>query len=72
MEKIEWERPEISSIKLEISREHFMHTMGSIKDRIGMGLTEAEEIKKKWITSPGWMHETSAGPGALGRPRGIG
>ena len=60
MEKIEWERPEISSIKLEISREHFMHTMGSIKDRIGMGLTEAEEIKKKWITSPGWMHETSA------------
>ena len=26
----------------------------------------------KQITSPGWMHETSAGPGALGRPRGIG
>ena len=26
----------------------------------------------KQITSPGWMHETSAQPGALGRPRGIG
>ena len=26
----------------------------------------------KEITSPGWMHETSAGPGALGRLRGIG
>ena len=25
----------------------------------------------KQITSPGWMHETSAWPGALGRPRGI-
>ena len=24
------------------------------------------------ITSPGWMHETSARAGALGRPRGIG
>ena len=26
----------------------------------------------KQITSPGWMHETSAWPGALGKPRGIG
>ena len=26
----------------------------------------------KQITSPGWMHETVLGPGALGRPRGIG
>ena len=26
----------------------------------------------KQITSPGWMHETSARPGALGGPRGIG
>ena len=26
----------------------------------------------KQITSPGWMHETSARGGALGRPRGIG
>ena len=25
----------------------------------------------KQITSPGWMHETSARAGALGRPRGI-
>ena len=26
----------------------------------------------KQITSPGWMHETSARPGALGKPRGSG
>ena len=26
----------------------------------------------KQITRPGWMHETSAWPGALGKPRGIG
>ena len=26
----------------------------------------------KQITSPGWMHRQVLGPGALGRPRGIG
>ena len=36
---IEWERLEISSRKLEI---------GSIKDRNGRDLTEAEDIKKRW------------------------
>ena len=40
------ERLEISSRTLEIPREHFMQ-MGS-KDRIGMDLTEAEDIKKRW------------------------
>ena len=40
-----WERREISSRKLEISREHFM---GSIKGRNSMDLTEAEDINKKW------------------------
>ena len=44
---IEWERLKISSRKLEIPREHFMQ-MGSIKDRNGMDLTEAEDIKKRW------------------------
>ena len=43
----EWERLEVSSRKLEISREHFMQ-MGTIKDRNGMDLTEAEDIKKRW------------------------
>ena len=45
---IEWERLEISSRKLEIPREHFHAKMGSIKDRNGMDLTEAEDIKKRW------------------------
>ena len=44
----EWERLELSSRKLEIPREHFMQKMGSIKDRNGMDLTEAEDIKKRW------------------------
>ena len=44
----EWERLEISSRKLEIPREQFHAKMGSIKDRNGRDLTEAEDIKKKW------------------------
>ena len=44
---IEWERLEISSRKLEISRETFHARMGTIKDRNGKELTEAEEIKKR-------------------------
>ena len=48
-EKIEWERLEISSRKLEIPREHFKHCakMDTIKGRNDMDLTEAEDIKKK-------------------------
>ena len=41
-------RLEISSRKLEIPREHFMPKMCLIKDRNGMDLTEAEDIKKRW------------------------
>ena len=43
---IEWERLEIFPRKLEIPREHFMQ-MGTIKNRNGMDLTEAEDIKKR-------------------------
>ena len=43
----ERERLEITSRKLEIPKEHFMQT-GSIKDRNGMELTVAEDIKKRW------------------------
>ena len=42
----EWERLEISSRKLETPRENFMQRW--IKDRNGMDLTEAEDIKKTW------------------------
>ena len=44
---IEWETLEISSRKLELPGEHFMQ-MGPIKERNGMDLTEAEDIKKRW------------------------
>ena len=44
---IEWESLEISSRELDIPREHFMQ-MGPIKDRIGMDITEAEDIKERW------------------------
>ena len=45
---IKWERLEISSRKLEITKGTFHGKMGSIKDRNGMYLTEAEDIKKRW------------------------
>ena len=41
------EELEISSRKLKIPTEHFMQ-MGSKKDRNGMDLTEAEDIKRRW------------------------
>ena len=48
-EKIEWERLEISSRKLEMPREGTFHIkMGTIKDRNGMDPTEAEDKKKRW------------------------
>ena len=45
---IEWERLEIFSRKLEIPKGIFHAKMSTIKDRNGMDLTEAEDIKKKW------------------------
>ena len=44
---IEWERLEISSRKLG-TKGTFHAKMGTIKDRKGMDLTEAEGIKKRW------------------------
>ena len=44
---IEWERLEISSRKLD-TKGTIHAKMGSIKDRNGMDLTEAEDIKKRW------------------------
>ena len=46
--KTEWERLEISSRKSEILKGTFHAKMGLIKDRNGMDLTEAEDIKKRW------------------------
>ena len=40
-------KDEISSRKLD-TKGTFHAKMGSIKDRNGMDLTEAEDIKKKW------------------------
>ena len=34
--------------KIRYTKGTFHAKMGSIKDRIGMGLTEAEDIKKRW------------------------
>ena len=45
---IEWERLEISSRKFRDTKGTFHAKMGSIKDRNGMDLTEAEDIKKRW------------------------
>ena len=53
----EWERLEISSRKLKIPREQFLAKMGSIKDRNGMDLTEAEDSKKRWQQSTEELHK---------------
>ena len=47
MKTKQWERLEISSRKLEISREYFIHIFMQIKDRNDKDLTKAEEIKKR-------------------------
>ena len=44
---IEWERLEVSSRKLKVNKGTFHAKMGTIKDRNGMDLTEAEDIKKR-------------------------
>ena len=44
---IEWERLDISSRKLD-TKGTFHAKMGSIKDRNGKDLTEAEDIKNRW------------------------
>ena len=44
---IEWERLEISSRKLD-TKGTLHAKMGTVKDRNGMDLTEAEDIKKRW------------------------
>ena len=41
-----WERLEISSRKLELTKECFMQDGHEMKDKNGMDLTEAEDIKK--------------------------
>ena len=43
----EWERLE-SSKKIRDPKGIFHAKMGSIKDRNGLDLTEAEDIKKRW------------------------
>ena len=48
MKTIEWERLEISSRKLRHTKGTFHAKMGSIKDRNGRDLTEAEDTKKRW------------------------
>ena len=43
----EWERLEISSKNSEITKGIFCAMMGTIKDRNGIDLTEAEDIEKR-------------------------
>jgi len=45
--EIEWERLEISN-KMRDTKGTFRAEMGTIKEKNGMDLTEAEDIKKRW------------------------
>ena len=44
---IEWESLKISSKKIRDTKQTFHAKMGTIKDRYGMDLIEAEDIKKR-------------------------
>ena len=46
--KIEWQRLEVFSKKIRDNKETFHAKMGTIKNRNGVDLTEAEDIKKRW------------------------
>ena len=46
--KKEWERLQISSRKLRDTKGTLHAKIGTIKDRNGMYLTEAKDIKKRW------------------------
>ena len=59
---IKWERLEISSRKLEIPRGTFHAKVGSIKDRNGMDLKEAEHFKKRWQEYTKELQKRSSGP----------
>ena len=45
---MEWERLEISK-KMRDTKGTFHAEMGTIKEKNGMDLTEAEDIKKRWL-----------------------
>ena len=45
---IEWERLEITSREFSDTKGTFYAKMGTIKEKNGMDLTEAEHIKKRW------------------------
>ena len=45
---IEWVRLEILYKKIRNTKETLRTKMGTVKDRNGMDLTEAEGIKKRW------------------------
>ena len=47
-ETIGWERLERALKKIRDTKESFHAKMGTIKNRNGMDLTEAENIKKRW------------------------
>ena len=53
---IEWERQEISSRKLD-TKGTFHAKTGTIKDRNGMDLTQAEDIKNRWQEYTEELHD---------------
>ena len=56
---MEWERLEISLRKLRDTKGTFHAKMNSIKDRNGMDLTEAEDIKKGVKNTPTYTKKIS-------------
>ena len=57
-----WERLGISSKKIRDTKGTFHAKMGLIKDRNGMDLTEAEDIKKRWQEYTEELYKKSSQP----------
>ena len=53
----EWERLEISEKKIRDTKGTFHAKMGSVKDRNGIDLTEAEDVKKRWQEHTEELHK---------------
>ena len=67
--KIQWNTKEEGSTLLPILSSGYFFAMQNIQN---LTILSTQNTLIQDILCPGWMHETSAGAGALGWPRGMG
>ena len=62
---IEWERLGMSQTKIGDKKETFHAKMGTIEDRNGIDLTEAEYTQKRWQESTEELYKTDNHDGVI-------